>query len=254
MHSSQLPRFKDFVSLTSAEVQAIDRLSVERLYLRRHDVIRSQGDPAHDVYFLTEGWVSCYIDVATGTRQMVKVHLPGDILGAPSITLRAAAETLVALTRATVEVVPVSALARLFMASPRIAAGLFLSSLKERIFLMDRLTSVGRTSAVQRLSAFLINLYSRLKLAGLEEARFDLPLSQNELADVIGITAVHANRTWAQLERTGLVRREGKRVILLDVAGLTSLGAVPQRNFQSLPQWNAPIVEESLENPRTMVG
>ncbi len=247
-------RFSEFVPLTSADLQSIERLSVEHLHLRRHDTIRLQGDPVRDVYLLTDGWVGSCMDVATGTRQMVKIHLPGDLLGAPSMTLPAAAETLIALTRATVEVIPVSAFARLFMNSPRIAAAMFLSSLKERIFLMDRLTSVARTSAVQRLSAFLINLYGRLKLAGLEETRFELPLSQNELADVIGITPVHANRTWAQLERTGLVQREGKTVILLDVDGLKNLGAVPQRRFERLPQWNISTAEEAPPSSGTMTG
>ena len=245
MRNVPLHRFGEFVSLSSAEIHSIERLSVERLHLRRHNTIRSQGDPARDIYLLTEGWVGCCRDVVTGTRQMLKAHLPGDLLGTPSMALPNAVETLVALTRATVEVIPVSAFSRLFVDSPRIAAAMFLSSLKERIFLMDRLTSVARTSAVQRLSAMLINVYERLKTIGLEQPTFELPLSQNELADVIGITPVHANRTWAQLERTGLIHRQGKRITLLDIEGLKSLGAMPQRRFGRLPQWNAALSELS---------
>ena len=254
MHKLPLHRFSEFVSLTGAEIQAIERLSVERLHLKRHEVIRSQGDPVHEVYLLTEGWVGCCVDVVTGTRQMVKVQLPGDLLGTPSITLRAAAETLVALTRTTVDVVPVNALARLFMSTPRIAAGMFLTSLKERVFLMDRLTSVARTTAVQRLSAFLVSVYERLSLIGLEEPQFDLPLSQHELADVIGITSVHANRTWAQLERTGLARRSGKNVRLLDLEGLRSLGAVPDRRFERLRDWSVAVPEKPSSRAGTLVG
>lgn len=248
MRNVPLHRFDEFVSLTSAEAHSIERLSVERLHLRRHQTIRSQGDPVRDVYLLTEGWVGCCMDVATGTRQMLKAHLPGDLLGAPSMALPTAADTLVALTRATVEVVPVSAFSRLFMSSPRIAAALFLTSLKERIFLMDRLTSVARTNALQRLAAMLVNLYERLALAGLDEPRFELPLSQNELADVIGITSVHANRIWAKLERTGLIKRQGRTVTLLCLEGLKSLGAMPQRSFQSLPQWRLAVTQEPLHN------
>jgi CRP-like cAMP-binding protein len=239
MQKLPLHRFSEFVCLTSAEVQAIERLSVDRLHLKRHDTLRSQGDPVRDVYLLVEGWVGSCVDVATGTRQMVKVHLPGDLLGTPSITVRAAADTLVALKRTTVEVIPVTALAELFMSMPRVAAGLYLTSLKERVFLMDRLTSVARTNAVQRLAAFLVSIHERLLLAGLEGPQFDLPLSQIELADVIGITPVHANRTWAQLERTGLVRRSGKTVSLVDIEGLRDLGAVPDRRFERLREWSA---------------
>ena len=91
----------------------------------------------------------------------------------------------------------------------------------------------------------LINVYERLKTIGLEQPTFELPLSQNELADVIGITPVHANRTWAQLERTGLIHRQGKCITLLDIKGLKSLGAMPQRRFGRLPQWNAALSELS---------
>ena len=247
-------RFTEFVPLTGAELQAVESLSVQRLQLRRHDTIRSQGDAVHDIYLLIDGWVGCCMDVAAGTRQMVKVHLPGDVLGTPSMTLGDAAESLVALSRATVEVIPIIAFARLFKSSTRIAAASFLSSLKERVFLMDRLTSVARTSAVQRLAAFLINVHHRLKVVGLEEQQFHLPLSQHELADVIGITPVHANRTWAQLERTGLIRRQGKLVVLLDVEGLKSLGAVPQRRFQRIPHWSIGLVEDMSPGSGTMVA
>lgn len=247
-------RFSEFVPLTSAELQAIERLSMERLHLRRHDTIRSQGDPVDDIYLLTDGWVGCCMDVATGTRQMVKAHLPGDLLGTASMALNSAAESLVALTVATVEVIPVNAFARLFMSHPRIAAASFLSSLKERVFLMDRLTSLGRTSALQRLAAFLINVHERLKLVGVEEQQFDLPLSQHELADVIGITPVHANRTWAHLERTGLIRRQGRLVVLVDMDGLKSLGAVPQRRFERPSHWNIALAEEAAPGSGIMVA
>lgn len=247
-------RFSEFVTLTSAELQAVERLSVQRLHLRRHDTVRSQGDAVHDIYLLRDGWVGSCMDVATGTRQMVKVHLPGDMLGTPSMTLTSAAETLMALTRATIEVIPVNAFARLFMSSPRIAAASFLGSLKERIFLMDRLTSVARTSAVQRLAAFLVNVQHRLEFVGLAEQEFELPLSQHELADVIGITPVHANRTWSQLERTGLVRRQGKLVTLLDIEGLKNLGAVPTRRFQQQPHWGIGLVENVPPASGTMVA
>ena len=254
MQKLPLHQFSEFVSLTSAEVHAIERLSVDRVHLKRHDTLRCQGDSVRDVYLLTEGWVGCCVDVATGTRQMVKVHLPGDLLGTSSITVRAAAETLVALNRTTVEVIPVNALAALFMSMPRVAAGMFLTSLKERVFLMDRLTSVARTNAVQRLSAFLVSVYERLSLAGLEEPQFHLPLSQIELADVIGITSVHANRTWAQLERTGFVSRNGKAVRLVDVEGLRSLGAVPDRRFERLREWSVAVPEKSPSRANTSAG
>ncbi|MGN6058149.1 MAG: Crp/Fnr family transcriptional regulator [Sphingomicrobium sp.] len=254
MRNLPLHRFNEFVSLTRAEIELIENAVGERVHLRRHQVIRSQGDPVRDVYLLSEGWVGCCVDVAAGTRQMVKVHLPGDMLGTPSLTLTSAAETLIALTRVTVEVIPVAEFSKLFMTAPRIAAAMYLAAQKERVFLMDRLTSVARTSAAQRLAAFLLNVYDRLTVVGLDEPMFDLPLSQDELADVLGITAVHANRTLFHLAESGFIARRGKSITILDVPGMRSFGAMPQRRFERSRDWHLRPVHESLPISERMVG
>lgn len=223
--------------MTASEIEAVESLVVEQRHLKRHDIIRAQGEPVQEVYLLAEGWAASFLDVVTGSRQLVRVHLPGDMLGTPSVVLATAAETLVALSRATVDVVPLSAYSKLFMSAPRIAVGMFLTAQKERILLMDRLTSIGRTNAAQRLAAFLLNIHERLGIAGFQGPTFQLPLSQDELADVLGITPVHTNRTLSQLARAGLIRRHGKSITLLDIDGLRSFGAVPLRRFERLPQW-----------------
>jgi CRP/FNR family transcriptional regulator, anaerobic regulatory protein len=254
MRNLPLHRFDEFVPLTAREIELIESVAVARLQLRRHDVIRSQGDPVREIYLLSDGWVGCCVDVAAGTRQMVKVHLPGDMLGTPSLTLSSGAETLIALTRATVGVVPIHAFSRLFTDNPRIATAMYLAAQKERVFLMDRLTSVARTSAAQRLAAFLLNVYDRLTVVGLDDPKFELPLSQDQLADVIGITAVHANRTLFQLQESGLIARKGKSISLLDIPALRSFGAMPQRRFERSRDWALPHANEASAEPGTMVG
>lgn len=254
MRNLPLHRFNEFVPLTRGETEVIEDLPTDRIHLRRHQVIRSQGDPVRDVYLLSEGWVGCCVDVAMGTRQMVKVHLPGDIMGTPSLTLSSAAETLIALTRVTVEVIPVTEISKMFMSEPRIAAAMYLGAQKERVFLMDRLTSVARTSAAQRLAAFLLNVYDRLVVVGLDEPKFDLPLSQDELADVLGITAVHANRTLFHLEESGLIARQGKTITILDIPGMRSFGAMPQRRFERSRDWRLRVPSEPPLKTGTLVG
>jgi len=250
MKKFPLHRFMEFVPFEAAELELFTSLSSESRHFRRHDVIRQQGDDVREVYFLSEGWVGSCVDFATGSRQMVKVHLPGDMLGTPSVVLDSAAETLIALTPITIHVIPASAYSRLFMSAPRVAAAMFLTAQKERVLLMDRLTSVARTTAMQRLAAFLLHVYDRLKtVENLDEPVFELPLSQEELADVLGITPVHANRTFAQLDNTGLVDRRGRWITLLNVSGLRSLGAVPDRRFECTADWHAPALWQGEDRP-----
>lgn len=238
MSDLPLHRLNQFMNLGGSEAAAFANLASEERHFHRHDVIRSQGDAANEVFFLVDGWVMSCVDTAIGSRQIVKVHLPGDLMGSPSLALCRAAESLIALTKATVRTVPSARLGELFTREPRLAAAMFLSAQQERIWLMDRLTSISRTNAVQRLAAFLLSLHERLSANGASICeRIELPLSQEEVGNVLGITAVHANRTFAQLDATGLVSRSGRVVILLDIPGLRSFSCVPRREFQRRPPW-----------------
>ena len=247
MKPPPLHRLNEFIRLDRLEAEAFAGLAVERRQYNRHHVIRREGDPADHVYLLLEGWVACRLDTADGGHQIVKVHLPGDVLGAPSLALSQAAESLIALNQTSVDVIPSSRLGELFLRSPRLAAAMFLSAQQERIWLMDRLTSIGRTSAAQRLAAFLVSIHDRLsKIAPMASSTFELPLSQIELADVLGITTVHANRTIQQLERRGMISRSGRSVTLGDLDALRSFSGVPKREFKCMPAWLESLRQDAL--------
>lgn len=249
MRNLPLHRLNQFVRLDPTEARAFADLRTERRHLNRHDVIRQQGDPANDMYFLLEGWAACCVHSASGDQQIVKVHLPGDLLGTPSMTLCCAGETLFALNRGVIEIVSGERFAEMFVKFPRLAAAMFLSAQQERVWLMDRLMSVGRTSAVQRLAGFLLSLYDRLRMIDPgHPPRFELPLSQREIANVLGITPVHANRTVGGLDDTGLVERDGRWVTLLDVEALRKFSSIPERRFEGAPAWMAAIGEAAREH------
>lgn len=244
-----LHRLNEFVRLQRSEAEAFAGLAIGRKQFGRHDVIRAQGEPTDNVYFLIEGWVASRIDTDRGGQQIIKVHLPGDVLGGASLTLAHAAESLVALSKTVVDVMPSERLGELFVSSPRMAAAMFLAVQQERIWLMDRLTSIGRTSAAQRLAAFLLSLLDRLEKIDCEAGHtIDLPLSQSELAKVLGITTVHANRTLYQLERTGMISRCGRIIKLENIEGLRDFCGVPRRQFNATPGWlSAPLQKSSKE-------
>lgn len=251
MRDLPLHRLNHFVRLEPTEVKAFTELRTERRRFDRHDFIRRHGEPARDVYFLVEGWAACCVHSAGGDEQIVKVHLPGDLLGTPSMTLGCAAETLFALNRVVLDVVSGERFAEMFVKFPRLAAAMFLSAQQERIWLMDRLMSVGRTSSVQRLAGFLLSIYDRLRMIDPSHApRFELPLSQREIANVLGITPVHANRTVGGLDDTGLVERDGRWVTLLDVKALREFSSIPERRFEGAPAWMRAVGEAAREQQR----
>ena len=238
LYQFPLHRLFEFIDLTPAECHALERLQGPAFHVERGHVIRQQGEPADHVFLLVSGWAIASVAVPSGDRQIVKVHLPGDMLGSPSMVLTRAAETLTAVTRATVTRIPLRAVGSLFTDAPRLAAALFMSVQQERIMLMDRITSVGRTRAERRIAAFLLHIYDRLRVIDPEQApAFNLPLTQEQIGDALGLTSVHVNRTFREFQDTGLFRRSGQDFVLLDVDRMRRKAAVPQREWVRHPEW-----------------
>jgi len=238
-------RLCEFIAPTDTELQALKELIVAKREYRRKETIACQGQPVTEVLLLTQGCITSSMDADDGRRrQIFKLHFPGDLVGLPSIAFREAAETLVAATLATVGVIPVERLGRLFERAPRLAFTLFLSTQQERVMLMDHLAAVGHTSARQRISALLLHVHRRLKLfdpAG--SSTFLLPLSQTDMADAAGLTPIHVNRTIGELKRAKLIAVKGKWVTLLDIERLTAIAALPERVPVWQPLWLTDVAQ-----------
>ena len=231
-------RLGEFILLDEEELELLERTVALQRELRRRERLLRQGDRVCEVYLLIDGWVGCSMEVDFDRHQLVKLHLPGDLLGLPNIALGAAASSLIALTPALVGIIPLERLAGLFETAPRLALTLFLCAQQERIMLMDHLAAVGQTSGTQRVCALLLHVHRRLKL--FEPDRDNLiewPLSQEHMAQGAGLTAIHVNRTLSALTRQGVIVKEGKKIRLLDLERLTELAAFPDRNWSQEPPW-----------------
>ena len=200
--------------------------------LHRGAVICAQGIEPTCFYLLIEGWASASIDLSDGTRQIAKIHLPGDLMGTPSISLAETAATLTALTSVAVARTPLNRFAHLFTSSPRFAMAMFLSAQRERVALMDALTRIGQTSSLERMAGLILDLHERLSAAGLVEAnRFDFLLRQYEIADVLGISVVHVSRIFNELVKGGVIRRHRKQIEIVDKKALARLAHwTPRQN------------------------
>jgi CRP/FNR family transcriptional regulator len=238
LKTAALRRLQEFISLDDQELSALENaVSCQRVYRRREPILR-QGDRVTHVYLLIDGWVGSHTEVDGGSNQLSKVHLPGDIAGLPNIALVEAASSLIPLTVATVGLIPLKNLARLFETAPRLALTLFVNAQQERVMLMDHLAAVGQTDATQRVCALLMHFHRRLKLLRPDHRDLiDWPLSQEHMAQGAGLTSVHVNRTLRELTRKGLIERVGKSIRLLDVDAVSELAAFPDRRFVHEPSW-----------------
>lgn len=231
-------RLVEFVPLSREEAEIARGWLVDSRRIARGKPIRQEGEPVKGVFFLLDGWVGSSLLLRDGRRQIVKVHLAGDMLGFPSLALSHAGETLEALTDATICSFPNAAIGRMFRELPRLAMALFLSTQKERVALMQKLSWVGATSAMERLTAFLLDLHHRLQAAGLAHAGcFDFPITQQQLGELLGMSTVHINRTFKSLDETGYISRGRGRIEVLDFAGLQRLAASFPPDFAGHDAW-----------------
>lgn len=236
--ASTVCRFTAFAPLPDDAMAELMRLATGHREMAAGSTIVREGDAPAGIALLIAGWTASSITFADGHRQLIKVQLPGDLLGLPSIALRQAADSVVALTPVVIAPISPAALGRLFERSPRLAALLFLISQEERVMLIDRIASIGSTKAVNRLAALLLQVHARIVRShpGTGDA-FDFPLMQNDVADMIGVTAQHLNRTVQRMRADGILTWKQQRIAINDVAAMTRLAGLPPRLVDYDPAW-----------------
>ena len=231
-------RFSAFANLSETGIAELRSLAGPLRQLEPGEVTRPDGETSPMLYLLCSGWTASSMIVAGGVRQIIKVHMPGDLLGLPSIALVRAADTLSALTRATILTVEPAAIGKMFERSPHLGALLFLISQEERVMLMDRVASLGRTDATARIAALLLQIHARvLRNDPAAGATFHVPLTQSHLADLTGLTKVHVNRTIQKLRADGVLRWARKSVTIVDGVELRRLAGLPARTLASSLDW-----------------
>lgn len=212
----------ELVDLTEVEREALVKLEERQRQLRRGAVLQRENEACGELFILRKGLMMSYVLLDDGSRQILRFLFPGDMLGMSSSIYNEAPETLAALSDCVVCPFDRAALSEMMVAHPRLAAMVFVYSQIERVALTDRLAALGRTSAKARVAALLLELRNRLRATDKTiDNVFALGLTQEEVGDATGLTAVHVNRMLRQLEEEKMIARVGGRVTLLDERALT---------------------------------
>jgi CRP-like cAMP-binding protein len=211
-----------FIAPREAEAAFINAhlLGVQRALLRGETLLH-EGTPANNAYVLLNGWAIRFNALSDGRRQILSVLLPGDLIGLDAHLLSQSTASVSAITSCTVAEFRATALVEMLQRQPRLAATLLWMTTREEAFLGERLLSVGRQTAFERVGHFLVEIYHRLKLVGLVDGNsFEYPLTLDFLADAVGMSVVHASRTMQLLQSAKLLRRKNRRIEMLDLERL----------------------------------
>lgn len=210
-------RLERYVPLTERERSALERLESTSRQLARGATIVRENDRSEEIYVVRKGWLMSYVILKDGSRQILRLHFPGDIVGTASMAFLEAPEALVTLSEAEICPFDKTGLRVVFEEHPRVAALFFAIAQAERVSLTDRLASLGRTSARARVAALLIDVLVRLRFLDKEITdTIPLKLTQEEIGDATGLTAVHVNRMMRALAEEGMIARRDGHIRVLD--------------------------------------
>lgn len=169
------------------------------------------GRPIPEPLLLLQGWAARVRVLPDGRRQFMSFYLPGDLIGGGRQAMPVASATVVAMTECLVCPAP--------MAAPgsTLAQAYAIGEALDEAYLLGHVVQLGRLNAQERISDFLLEIYERLSLAGLTVGgSFEMPLTQEMLADALGLTPVHVNRMIQQARRDGELMWKSGRVLLRD--------------------------------------
>ncbi|MBI1416908.1 MAG: helix-turn-helix domain-containing protein [Limimaricola sp.] len=218
-----------YVALTEAEFAVLAELHTRRrTFVADRDVIY-EGQSKQSAYILARGWACSYKLLPNGARQIVDFQIPGDFLGLRSVLFRIADHNVEPVTLVEASEVLVSDLIDAFSRTPRLATAVLWAASRDEAMVVEHLVNIGRRDAVERTAHFLLELGARLMLVGLgTKDGYDCPLSQYLLADALGLSAVHVNRSLRQLREKGLLTFRDGKVVFDDFDGLVALADFDQ--------------------------
>ena len=184
--------------------------------LEQHNYIVREFDRAEHACVLLSGFAIRHKIVAGGQRQILAIHMKGDLVDLQNAMLECADHSVQMLTAGQVAMVHRQEIARIAFERPNIGKALWKDTLVDASIFREWIANVGRRDARTRLAHLLCEFALRLKVAGLgEQTDYELPMTQDQLADTTGLTPVHINRTLKALEGQGLIERRSPRSIAI---------------------------------------
>jgi CRP-like cAMP-binding protein len=188
------------------------------------DIVR-EGDRPSECCVVLSGMAFRYKMTEGGKRQIMSFHIAGEIPDLQSLYLHSMDHSLATLTPCRLAFIAHQALHGLFAQHPRLSAVFWRETLIDAAVFREWVINVGRRPASTRMAHLLCELFLRHKAVGLvTDHSFEFPITQAELADALGLSTVHVNRTLQELRAQGLIGEHGHRLTILDWNELKRVG------------------------------
>lgn len=210
---------------TDAERAALAALPMQMTQFEAYQDIVREGDRPSRSFTLLDGIACTYKSTRAGKRQVMSYHVPGDMPDFQSLYLEVLDISIATVSPCRIGFVPHEAVRALLRAHPRLNEVFWRATLIDAAIVREWMLNTGRRDAYARMAHLFCELVTRLGAVGLAPDRTcELPMTQPELADALGITPVHVNRTVRDLKAAGLITLRSRRLTVHDWEGLVSAG------------------------------
>jgi len=205
--------------------EAILALPHRVIKLRPQEYLVREGDKPHNCCVMLAGFAFRHKAAGNGGRQVFSIHMKGDLADLQNSLLGVADHNLQALTHVECALIPIEAIQDIAFTRPTVGRAMWYETLVDSSIFREWTLNVGRRDARTRTAHLLCEFALRLEMAGLgERCDYELPMTQEQMADALALTPVHTNRTLMALGEDNLITRTHRSVRIDDWPGLAEAG------------------------------
>jgi CRP-like cAMP-binding protein len=213
------------MSLSDGDKAAILQLPYVERTLDPDQYIVWDGDKPANSCMIVSGFAFRHKLVSDGKRQIYSIHMAGDLVDLQNALLRTADHNVQSMTRCHVLMISIEAIRKLALDRPTVGMAMWHETLVDASIFREWITNVGRRDSRSRIAHILCEFAVRMERAGLgERGQAALPMTQEQLADAVGLTPIHVNRTLKALEEEGLIDRQKRAILIPDWRQLAAVG------------------------------
>ena len=242
-----LLRLMHAAELGDCEIQAVEELCRQPRDVGAKKYLSRDGDELHSFPIILSGWAARYQILRNGARQITRLLLPGDAFYFDSSPGGIAIEEVITLSPCKIVSITHADMRRLIDRFPAIGEAMRSYGCMENAVLASWVVNVGRRDALERMAHLICEAHYRLSLVDAHQGQqIHFPLTQDDLADVLGLTPVHINRKLQQLRQDGLITLRSKQLTIHDLRMLQQIAGFD-------PSYLAPRVQTQHEQERLRV-
>lgn len=227
-------QFETLSALSEEDRELVFNLPYRLRRLDAGSYIVREGDQPDHCCLLVSGFAFRQKVTGQGSRQILSICVPGDAVDLQNLFLDVSDHGVQLLTKAEVADIPREPLQELILARPNIGAAVIQITLVEASILREWVVNIGRRDARARIAHILCEFAVRLEQRGLTNDGFELPMTQEQLADATGLTSVHVNRVLKSLEADGLISRRRRQIHYANWRALQDAGDF-SRSYLHIP-------------------